>query len=379
MWWWIGQHQAECTFSIIGLAIGFASGLDGWQGSPEGTALGKTFRVRNLFWVLGAFLTLSGRFLFDPTSITSLLLAYALSFVMGVALVVGSCTLMLATKYAYVRYRSPEKYPGESFSPVIDYLHYGYRHVKQSYDEGLKKLENKTKKEAEKKRKELLPEYGGQLSRSLAAVSNYLAHPSADRQKDLIEQILRSICAVMHLYKSEDGRGFNANCMVAFPKDSAPKKIIDKMKFGFGDASRYPTFLWLYAYANQNGAMTFSLPIEDPIEPEVENLILPGAPQAFLHNETTVISDSSKIQIARNIPKSIKDQIKAYFKARRTFKSFACLNIVYGGKQLGLVNIESSRNNIFGLNQTDKELFESLLFPFCLLIGFLISEGVTDV
>ena len=370
----IFHNYTEPTFILIGLLLGFFYGLDGWQGSPEAVSFRKSARAKNLLYVLGgALTTFLTSLIFEDVSKARLLLFYFSAFVFGSAVVVIGIGVVLFIKYAYVKFVTPEQYPAPPFSPLIDYFFYGYRFVREEFSKGIDRREE----ENNEKRKEFLPEYGKQVSHAAAAVSGYTNNPNEANRTEIARTILASICAVMHLYHPDErDLWFNANCMIAYDRKHLTEEVLGKALFTWGDTSRYGYYLSLYAYADDKGAQSFSLPVEAKNSADSYRNILPGAPKAFLVNETVIFDSIKDIEYPEGVPKEVRAQIGTYFGSRTTFKSFACLNILHGSRQVGVVNIESSRPNIFGINQEHKEELEALLFPFCFLLGFLNFEGV---
>jgi len=369
----IFNNITEPTFALLGFAVGVIYGLDGWRGSSDNLSFFRQPRIRNLSWVIGVgFLGFLSRLVFEDVSRARLLFFYFLAFVIGTIIIVVGWGLIIFVSYSYERIFHPDKYPPPPFSPFIDYFFYGYSFVREEYSKGLERLKN----QIDEKRHEFLPEYGGHVSKAIAAISAYTSTPTEERRAEITKAILDAICAVMHLYnfKVRDLK-FNANCMIAYPKDTVPEAVLTKLKFGWGDRARYAHYLALYVYADNKGAQDFSLPVEDGNLPGAANSILPGGPQAYLINETVIVDNTQDMAYALGVPGGIREEIRNYFKGRKSFQSFACLNIVYGGRQVGLVNIESNQLAVFGNNQEHKDELESLLFPFCFLLGFLI-EGV---
>lgn len=371
----IFNNFTEPTFALIGLALGVLYGLDGWRGTAAELSFFREPRVKNLMWVLGgAFAGFIGSLVFEDVSKARLLFYYFLLFIIGSSLVIVGWGVVILVTYTYIRLFHPDKYPPPPFSPALDYFFYGYRFVREEYAKGLVKLDEQIRE----KRQEFLPAYGSQVSKATAAVSNYTSDPNEGKRADITKTILSAICAVMHLYHfNEKGLWFNANCMIAYDRQSVTNAMLDKLRYWSVDKRRYKHYLYLSlsAYADPKGAQDFSLPVEDENAPEAASKTLPGAPAAFMLNETVIVDNINNLAYAEGVPAEVKDQINSYFKGRKSFQSFACLNIVYGGKQVGLVNIESNKPNIFGEKQEHKDELEALLFPFCFLLGFLI-QGV---
>lgn len=370
---WIFSNFTEPALLLLGFLLGLFYGFDGWRGSAENLPFNQTPRVRNLLWVVGgAFSSFAASLFYGDVSRPRVLLFYLIGFIVGGLGSVVGWGILILFKYSYIRFRHPEDYPPQPFSPVFDYFQYGYHFVKKDYAEGLKRLNEQNSK----KRRELLPAYAEQVSLAVAAVSSYLSDPTDKKRFDITRSILKAICAVMRLYHVQvRALSFNANCMVAYQRDDAPDEMAKRLKFAWGDLSRYDYYLSLYAYAEPKGVQNFALPVEPKNDPHSWRKMLPGAPEAFLINETIIIDNIRKLSYADAIPFEIREEISVYFKKRRTFESFACVNIVYGGRQVGVLNIECSTKNIFGRGQKHKDELQSLLFPFCFLLGFLIENN----
>ena len=205
----------------------------------------------------------------------------------------------------------------------------------------------------------------------MAAV--YVVSEDLTSKREVIVQVLRSIQGAVREHNAHvDGLEVNCNYMRAYPKTALPE-LKGRLKFTFGSLDRYPWFLALEEYADDKGREDFVLPVEERREHKSDRKSLPGAPLAFLLNETIVIDDLDHFKYPRNLPKTVVEELRAYFEGK-SFKSFGSLNIRVSGKRLGIVNVEANKPFVFGRTEEEKTEITALLHPFCQLLGQMILK-----
>ena len=210
-----------------------------------------------------------------------------------------------------------------------------------------------------------------QISYAIAAVEAGTFASGSEPMREVAVNILQSICAVViEYYGLVDDLEVNANYMVAYDR-SALTEVEPRLKCAHGDLKRYAYFLALEQYATPTDTADFVLPVEDRSDSKSRKRSLPGAPFAFLTNETVIIDDVEKIKYGGLLPDNIIEEERSLLEGKK-FKSFGCLNIARGGRQLGVVNVESNHPYVFGRKQDEKREITSLLHPFCLLLGRVI-------
>jgi hypothetical protein len=407
----------EWILLLVGCAMGVFYGFDGWRGSLKDLELKDSPRVKNFIWVATvAFGTFIADFkIVDPdVKKPRLLLFYLTGFMVVSLLVILGWAAAIFLKFSYTKLFDAINYPIPPFTPVWDYLRYGYGYHNQRYEDALKKsrdneLERRKqeleransvfeeyRQQAEQQIDELkkeitiqqsrrhidafLPAYFKQIPLAIAAVDHFRMRPDRATRTFVAKQILQSIAAVVFEYYGEvPGLRVNCNYMIAYHKSSPPKDLSSRLRYSWGDHSRYDYFLSLEDYAFDFGREDFVLPVEGKGTPGYLDRVLPGAPLAFVRNMPVIVDDTKTLEYAKDTDPGVVEESKKYFEGKREdFKSFACLNILGGGKQLGIVHIESNTEFIFGKSKNKTEEILSLLQPFCLLLGNVIGTAYSD-
>jgi len=125
----------------------------------------------------------------------------------------------------------------------------------------------------------------------------------------------------------------------------------------------------LVTYDNDNGSQDVVLPLPSEVNAE---LVLPGAPAALIGELPIIIDSTLKIPFPADLAEEIKEEMQKYFESKRgSFKSFASLRVVGGGRPIAVVNIDCSEENIFGKDEADKKGIVEYLLPFCSALGIL--------
>jgi len=286
---------AEVCFLLLGAAVGVCYGLDGWTGTQKDTELNRTTRLKNLKYAVGGlFLTLIAdlKSVGLTTSKLSLLQYYieGFSFAGSAAVVfVGFC---LYCKYEAVRRTDLAGFLPQSFSPVLDYLLYGFNFYRSTSEKTLKDAQEKREAFSRDQLAGFLPAYARQLSNAIAAISFYTENGTEGVRKEVAIQILKCIRAVVvEGYQKQNGLFINANYMVAHHKDSLPAnfELEKRLRFAQKGKDEYEYFLALEGYADDDGKEQFVLPVESKNTDGWEARLLPGAPQAF-SKKSTVLS-----------------------------------------------------------------------------------------
>lgn len=130
------------VFFLIGACLGVHYGLDGWIGTTEPESLKDSPRLKNFRWVVGV-----GLFAF-VADLKALgidgnkkygTLAYLLGFILAGAALIVSFALVILFRARSFKSSEPDKYPDQPFTPVIDYVLYGYQYHRQRYEEAVQK------------------------------------------------------------------------------------------------------------------------------------------------------------------------------------------------------------------------------------------------
>ena len=375
------EHQADIIFFLLGLVIGVFYGLQGWHASVKEVHIKDSPRWKNFKWVIGgAAFTFFGdlRVALPNPDKGRLLLLYFLGVLIAACLIVIGTGAVIWIEFSYRRIFARESLPPAPFSPVFDYFWYGYSYYRTRYEAAIEGMRNDLLKARELQMqtyKAYVQAYIEQVANSIAAVEGYKANPSTVGRDSVARQILRSIKAVVIAYQ-EKGTNVkvNANYMVAIPRDELNPSEWSKVRFSFGDAKRYSHFLALRAYAEDTEVEDFLLPVEDRNDLQNAKLTLPGAPKAFVTCQNQFIGDTTEIKYPRGLPNDITAGMATYFEGKG-FKSFVSLNIFQGGgRRLGVVNVDSSKPEVFGSSEDQREEIMLLLSPFCLLLGQILES-----
>jgi hypothetical protein len=166
--------------------------------------------------------------------------------------------------------------------------------------------------------------------------------------------------------------------MIAYDREKLPPALNNKIKFTYGDGSRYTHYLAITAYAEEDGKEDFVLPIEDVTELSTAiHRSLPGAPLAFLRKNLEVVDDTRTIDYAKGLPQNLRKELVEYFRTKK-FKSFGCVTITGpGAAQLGILVIESDKKYVFGKSAKSRSELNQLLQPFALSMASLILARQT--
>lgn len=362
------------TFGII---MGIFYGFDGWRGSKTGE-LKDSPRLKQFRWVaIGGFLALIGDFKFFEPNIkkADMFGFYIAGFTISAVLTITCWTIVIALNLRRLKKNSPHLYPPPPFTPIFDYLRYGYEYYRNSYQDRIEKISESALIQHKVFIRNFIPIYVRQIIFATGAVNHFKSNPSEALKNSLAIQLLRCLCAVVTAYhRNLAGEQVNANIMLYLHKNELPQGMVNLVRFHWGDFQRYEGFLVLREYAEDINKQSFILPIESKADKTARNRVLPGAPEAYFKGETVRIDDTTKMTYAKAIPKNICQAIQQYF-ANQQFRSFVSMIIRDSqGNHIGIVNIDSNQLNIFGNSADEKKEIETLLIPFVNLLGDVIAH-----
>jgi hypothetical protein len=361
---WLLQHGIELLVFLLGLLMGLVFVIAGWRGpATRDVSLKNDPRVKALLYGLGGFFTALiadwKTLLGQGVNKTWLIVLYGVPFVLVAFAGPFVIAVVIFFRLSWLKYKRPEECPGQPFYLAFDYFAYGYRYHKDEYDRLMEVA--RTRSQAE--RLAHLRSLRADADTSLAAL---ILSPSPN-----VPDVLRIMCSIFaaHTEASEIPE-VNANLMVAIPFSRASEEQKNLLKFVFGDTNRYGHLLWLREYAYDRGEGSIALPVEDPIHtPSWLELVLLGAPEAFLRRSETVVN-TKNLDFAPKIPETVRRQMRMYFKGKG-FKSFACLTVIGKGAVIGIVNIESSHE--LGSDEIQNEIAKRLQ-PFCAVLSQILQK-----
>jgi hypothetical protein len=374
----MSEHLLDIVFVLLGCAMGVFYGFYGWRGSVKDVDIKDSPRWKNLRWV---FAVAAGTFFADlkavvPTAEKGRLLElYAIGFFLSGFLFIFFWAVVIAINFLYMRFFDRDNLPPEPFSPVADYIFYGYSYYRARYEAAIEALRNDQFEQYKRNVQTFLPSYVQQLASAIAAVEGHKAASGETERAKIAKEILRSIRGVVVSYQQKTaGVEINANYMEVIPKAKFPVGDWDKVRFHFGDKERYPHFLALQGYAEDIETEDFILPVEDKNDTKHSKLALPGAPQAFMKGGGPIfVDDTENIHYPPGLPKEVVAQMQSYFK-EKAFRSFVSIAIFGGGAKLGVVNVDSNKTRIFGPSGEQQDQIKTVLAPFCILLGQVLKR-----
>jgi len=366
---WIGRLSSlifseRFGFFLIGVILGFAFGLDGWNIFKRSAEFKDSRRFKGLrFAIFGIIAVLLGDL--KSWGIRSdrpgLLTSYVIGFGLGAFLTIGVVALCLAIKYGRLKKRDPENYPLEPFNPVGDYFHMGYDVFKQNLNEATERLKERQDQRGKQHFRDFPPTYSKAMRAMVAAVEGFHKDPSPANKKLLITQVLSSAITTVKAYRQIKDDILNANCMVLYTKESLPPEYRPKVRFYGGDLERFRYFLAIEHWQDWEGSVDFVFPVEDLNDPQSVEKSLPGAPLALLLKNFQVVDDTHNADFPPRLRADVKAEVDAYFKGAE-FQSFGCVPVP---GQLGVVVIQSKEKNVFGSSKKEKQQTADVLRPLC--------------
>jgi hypothetical protein len=350
---WILQNGIEIVVFLVGLLMGVLFVI-AWRGSARDISLKNDARVRAILYGLGGFFTAliadwKGLLGHDVNK-TQLLVLYSLPFASLGVLGPLCIAAVIWFRLSQVKRKRPAEFPGQPFYLALDYFIYGYRYHRDEYDRMVESA-------YERKR-----ELDADIASNLAALI---------LSSDSVRDVLRNMCVVFKVHTSaSESPEVNSNLMIAIAYAEATAEQKNRLKFKFGDESRYGYLLWLTDYAYEKGEERISLAVEDPIRSQWEDTVLPGAPLAFLRTREVVVN-TKRLDFAIKIPKNVQREMTQYFRAKG-LKNFLSVPVIGNKKLIGIVNIEFSNELAAGLQN---EVVKTLQ-PFCAVLTQILLSGV---
>ena len=345
--------------ALVGLALGVFYGFDGWRGSTEDVDLKDSPRAKNMIWLFtGAFTTLIG----DVRAVDSsakrpiLLLFYCAAALAGAATVVlGWGAFVLIDSFRVDR-RLGSDYG--SLDALGDYLFFGYRKYRE-------------RKSSSQKRRAFIQDYLKQLTYSITAAGSEITGEQSAAV--VVRGILRSMAAVVKKYRGDkDGAVIRANIMLLRRCDATLRQRLQFVTPGID----VENCLELVTYDDNDEHRDLVLPVPAA---RYAQAILPGAPRTLIGETPDVIDDTSHIDFPSDMSDKVKSEMARYFASKReSFRSFASLRVIGGGRPIAVVNIDCSEIDVFGSSGEDKRELIGYLFPFCSSLGILISNNMRE-
>jgi hypothetical protein len=184
----------------------------------------------------------------------------------------------------------------------------------------------------------------------------------------LLDNILSAVVQQTGLPKGT----FDINFMVALSFADTIEKYSKITRFIFDGHDKYSHLLILKRYHGRAGGDDFGLPVHAP---DSTARVLPGAPAAFATGMPKYIQSDDFGAELRAFKAAERNAISGYLEDQ-PFLCFLSLPITWGGKRIGIVNVESKAAN-FGIESDPAENFAKALLPFCMLLGNVVSSAIS--
>jgi hypothetical protein len=386
------------AIGAIGALLGMFFALNGFGGPLKAEDLKNTARVRNLLWlVTGA----AGVILADWKKLTAsapdagfLLISYLLGAIAGAVLGLAAIVLFIAIDIT-VANRARSGSNRLPYGLVTDYLHYGYAYYQQmrtKHDDSksaerdqIEQAVNEALQQAN--HDNLLRDHQERIVRLErdASVQNVIAglvHGIAavfaetdqgrrsERQREVVDAILEGVRAAIVNRSRSDVQTLRiaVNHMTFVPIGKASKDQIGASLFRFGDERRYTGLLVQHQAAAGSPQETVILPVDGRINDR--DTLLPGAPEAFVLRKAAIINSQS-VKCSRGIDQKTQVAIQRFFQGV-DFASVASIPISGKDGPIGIINIESNRDDVLGEGEEVGKAACTTLQPFAALLSRMV-------
>ncbi len=384
------------AIGAIGALLGVFFALNGFGESVKPTELKNSARVRNLLWlVTGAvgvlfadWKKLAGSAPEPGFLLVSYLLGAISGAVLGMLMVVAFLALDIR-RANRLRGGDDELLP---YDLIVDYLHYGYAYYQQKRSKleearttgrqhvelaVQRALQQAQQDHAARKRQGRLIrlERDAGVQDVIAALVHGIASILAEsdptrrreRENEVIELILNGVkAAVLNQARSDlKSLQIHVNHMTFVPIAEVTEEQLEAALFRFGDEDRYTGLLVLHRAAAGSALETVVLPVDGRISDR--DTLLPGAPEAFVLGKAAIINSRS-VKCNQGIDKPIQAAIEKFFKGV-DFESVASIPISSKTGVLGVINVESNRDDLLGEGEEIGKAVCTTLQPFAALLS----------
>jgi hypothetical protein len=275
---------------------------------------------------------------------------------------------------------------------IVDYLHYGYAHYQQmrakleearSAGQGeielavQQALQQAHRDHAARKQQGRLVrmERDASVQDVIAAlvhgIATVFAEPNLERrrerQNEVIDAILGGVkAAVVNQARTDlTGLRIQVNYMTFVPITEVTEDQRVAALFRFGDESRYTGLLVLHRAAGGSALETVVLPVDGRVYDR--DKLLPGAPEAFVQGKAAIINAQS-VKCNRGVDRETQAAIQKFFKDV-DFESVASIPISGKEGSKGIINIESTREDLLGEGEEIGKAVCTTLQPFAALLS----------
>jgi hypothetical protein len=383
--WWLLLPIAA------GIAMGLLFALSGFGDSGK-AEIGKNTRTRNALWVLsGGGVAAVGDW--DKLAAGAHVSKLVMAGTYGVAAFVTAGIAIAWIASSIYRDRKAELLaPGrrERMSArqlALLYAHRGYPAYYAEVEKDRTWLREEATRERERADEEAQQRadtkfiqqvrlqgcagYAESIGGQIAAASAIDAKSSQRYRDTRVDTLLTEIVSVAIAHTALAKEDFAINFMEAMPFADGMAQFAGVTRFVFDDPARYDQLLILKHYVGRGGGENLGLPVHAQHK---DARPLPGAPSVLYDGVARYIAVRS---FARDFghdfaPDELKQMVE-YFKTQ-TFACFLTLPIQWGGRRLGVVNLDC-RAAGFGLDDDPAGAFARTLLPFCMLLGSVMSAS----
>jgi len=391
----MGEFYWALAIGAIGALLGVFFALNGFGEPIKPVDLKNSARVRNLLWLVtgavGVILTDWRRLAGSAPDAGFLLVSYLLGAIAG-----SIFGLLMIVLFLVLGIWQANRQRGGieplSYSLIVDYLHHGYGHYQQmraKHEEARSIRQAQIDQEVQRALQSALHDHAvreqqERLARmereaSVQDVIAALVHSIAavlaeadtqrrrERQNEVIDAILGGIrAAVLNQVRSDlTGLRIRVNHMNFVPIADVTAEQQAAALFRFGDDERYTGLLVLHRAAGGSALETVVLPVDGRISDR--DTLLPGAPEAFVLGKAAIINSRS-VKCNPGINRATQAAIRKFFDAV-DFASVASIPISGKDGLMGVINIESSRQDLLGEGEEVGKAVCTTLQPFAALLS----------
>lgn len=196
-----------------------------------------------------------------------------------------------------------------------------------------------------------------------------------------IRDALAVIIDMTHEFARGGAAQYGANIMLILARDDSaakpfPEDFVKKLRFhSHGAIDELSGLLYLpdeLVVENRDDLKERTiarivLPVPYAEEDRGRRLVIPGAPTAVLRGRQSVLEDTTTMAgDCADFAASVRDEIGEYFSAKgegRDVRSFASLRLGTFDSPIGVLNIDSNRTHVLGLEDEFYDSFHALIQP----------------
>ena len=374
MQWWLTLPAG------VGVGMGLLYALSGFRDGGKTTEFKRNPRVTNLLWVatggiaavLGDWEKLAGA----PISKVEMAGVYIAATFLTAIVTIGVIAISIYRDRSAQLRETGRAGRRSEIQIALLYVHSGY----PAYEDALKAEREQMEaivRSAQVRQVQLrsCADLAAAISAQIAA-SSAIGDAAPPKFRDsTINTLLSEMISVVIQQTALSKDEVAINFMEALPFATAIDRYAAVTRFIFDAHGRYQSLLILKRYLGRGGGEDFGLPVHAPGR---HARPLPGAPSVmFSGNARYIQTDKIATDYAKGLKTAEIREIVNYLEAQGIC---CCLSlpIQWGGRRLGVVNIDSKRHR-FGLENDPANHFANTLLPFCMLLGNVIQGAQSAV